>query len=91
MRKIFLILGTELLISAAFAFLVNGANINYHFFTALGLGNLIIGVVGGIAGLIISAGEKRDRSLLIASGLLLLLGCLTCSIFPIQINSPRPV
>jgi len=88
MKNIIVIMGVELLGSALFAIFVNNAVIDYNFFTALGLGNLIIGVLGAIIGLIIiNTGEKRDRSFLIASGLLLLLGCLTCSFFPLQINS----
>ncbi len=88
MKQVILIFSVELLISAAFAFSLNTAGINYDFFTALGLGNLIIGVVGGIIGLIILAtnNKKTGKYFLIASGLLLLAGCLTCAAFPILIN-----
>jgi len=89
-KKTILILSVELLISAIFAFGLNNAVINYNFFTALGLGNLIIGVVGALIGLIIvNTSEKRDRSFLLASGLLLLIGCLVCSFFPLQLNNPH--
>ena len=87
MKKTILILGIELLISAAFAFFLNGAVINYDFFTVLGLGNLIIGLGGGVIGLVIIAmSEEKDRSFLLASGLLLLLGCLTCTFFPLELK-----
>ena len=90
MKKTIIILAIELLISAAFAFLANGAVINYDFFTFLGLGNSIIGAVGSVIGLLVIVVQKeRDRSFLIASGLLLLLGCLTCSFFPLQLNGSR--
>ena len=90
MKKTTLILGIELAVSALIAFILNNAVVDYDFFTALGLGNLVIGVVGAIAGLIIAnASEKKDKSVLMASGLLLLLGCLTCSFFPLNINGSR--
>ena len=88
MKKVILILSFELLISAVIAFLSNDYTINYNFFTALGLGNLIIGLVSGVIGLIaLSFDKESGKKILSSSGLLLLLGCLTCSIFPLQMNA----
>jgi peptidoglycan/LPS O-acetylase OafA/YrhL len=91
MKKAILILVVEFLISAVFAFSSNDNIINYDFFTALGLGNLIIGLIGGVVGLIcLAINKETGKSFLIASGVLLLLGCLTCAVFPLQFNAPRP-
>ncbi len=90
MNKVIVILGVELLITALFAFLLNDGVIDYNFFTAWGLGNLILGLLGVIIGIVIVMADKeKDNSYLIASGLLLLLGCLTCTFFPFELNAPR--
>ena len=90
MKNTILILVIEFLISGLIALISSDGVFNYDYFTLLGLCNLIIGVIGVIIGLIISILDKENGKILfIASGLLLLLGCLTCSIFPFQMNSPH--
>ncbi len=87
MKKAGVILIIEMSISAVIAFLANNNIINYDFFTVFGLGNLIIGLLGAIAGLIgLAINKETGQSLLIASGLLLLAGCLTCAVFPFRLN-----
>ena len=72
----------ELLASAAFAFYFNGSVINYGFLGGLGVGNLIIGLIGCFFSVVIMfMNREAGRAILIASGLLLLLGFLTCSFF----------
>ena len=81
-KKVLLLLVVELLASAAFAFYFNGFAINYSFFSGLGVGNLIIGLIGCFFSVVVMFMNKEaGRSILIASGLLLLLGFLTCSFF----------
>ena len=58
--------------------------VNYGFFTVFGLGNLIIGLLSFVISLIIYlVDNETGKPWFIASGIVLLLGGLTCSIFPI--------
>lgn len=87
MKNYIIVFLIELLISAVVVFFSNNAVINYDFFTLVGLGNLIIGGLGGIIGLIgLAINKEQGKSLLIGSGLLLLSGCLTCTFFPMSLN-----
>jgi len=88
MKKGAFIFIIELIISFVISVVVNQGPVNYDFFTLLGLINLIIGVLSFFISLIIYFVDKETaRPFFIASGLLLLAGCLTCSIFPIRLNS----
>jgi hypothetical protein len=87
MKKALPIFITEFVISLIFAFTTNGSVFSYDFFTMLGLGNLIIGLLSFILSLIIYFVDKETgKPWFIASGLILLAGCLTCTAFPIRIN-----
>ena len=58
------------------------------FLTTLGTVNLILGIIGLVFGAIFSIArvENVSKGLLISSALLLLMGFLTCSIFPARFN-----
>ena len=58
------------------------------FLTIFGLINLILGVIGLVFGVIFSIArvENVSKGLLISSALLLLIGGLTCSVFPMRFN-----
>ena len=89
MKKVLLVLAVELMASALFALAIGGgATINYDYFTALGLCNFIIGLLGCLGGAVALAVNKETaKAVLIGSGLLLLIGFLTCSIFPMRLNT----
>ena len=90
MKKAIPIFITEFIISLVFAFAVNNSAIDYNFLTALGLGNLIIGLLSFFISLIIYfVDNEQGKPWFIASGLILLVGGLTCTIFPFQYNAPR--
>jgi len=77
----------ELAISIIVSVLFNQGMINYDFFTLLGLVNLIMGGLSLFISLILLLIDKQmAKSFFIATGLLLLVGGLTCSIFPIRLN-----
>ena len=58
------------------------------FLTIFGLINLILGVIGLVFGVIFSIArvENVSKGLLISSALILLIGGLTCSVFPMRFN-----
>ena len=88
MKKAMPIFLIELLLSFIVAVFNNQGVFNYDFFTMQGLANLIIGILSFFISLIIYFVDKdAARPFFIASGLLLLAGCLTCSVFPIRLNS----
>lgn len=84
MKKALPILITELVISLIFAF-ASSDGINYDFLTMFGLGNLIMGLLSFVISLIIYfVDNETGKPWFIASGIVLLLGGLTCSIFPLD-------
>ena len=86
MKKALPILITELVISLIFAFSLSDG-LNYGFFTMFGLGNLIIGLLSFITSLIIYfVDNETGKPWFIASGIILLLGGLTCSIFALDLG-----
>lgn len=58
------------------------------FLATLGTINLILGIIGLVFGVIFSIArvENVSKGLLISSALLLLMGFLTCSMFPARFN-----
>ena len=87
MKKAMTIFLIELLLSFIVAVFINQGVFNYDFLTMQGLANLIIGILSFFISLIIYFVDKDTaRPFFIASGLLLLAGCLTCSVFPIRLN-----
>ena len=87
MKKALPIFITEFIISFVFAFITSGRIFNYDFFTMVGLGNLIIGLLSFLISLIIYFVDRESgKPWFIASGLILLAGCLTCSVFPFRMN-----
>jgi drug/metabolite transporter (DMT)-like permease len=90
MKKALPILIIELVLSFVSGLVFNAGVFNYDFLTTLGLANLIIGLLSFFTGLIIYFVDKEmGKPFLLASGLLLLIGCVTCSIFPLRLNMGR--
>ena len=88
MKSSIKILVVEFTASVVLALFMNNATINYDFLTAVGLGNFVFGLFGVVIGVVAAIiNNEIARPLLIASGLLLLMGCLTCSLFPINLNA----
>jgi hypothetical protein len=86
MKKVLLFLIIEIVVSLIAAFLFN-KGINDGYLTTLGLMNLILGVLGLFAGVILSMARSEDaKPVLISACLLLLMGFLTCSVFPISLR-----
>ena len=83
MKKAMPYLIGELLVSLIISLLAS-SGIREGFLTMFGLANLILGVIGLIFGVIfsIAKAENISKGLLISSALLLLMGFLTCSVFP---------
>lgn len=73
----------EIIISLAASYAVNG-RFDYDYLTIFGLVNLILGILGLVIGAILSVAKEPNisKGLLISSALLLLMGFLTCSVFP---------
>ena len=81
-KKVLVAAAIELLLSVALALSVNAGAIDRDFAAALGLGNLVIGLAGCFIGVIVMLPNRETgKSILIASGLMLLLGWMTCSFF----------
>jgi hypothetical protein len=87
MKKALPYLFSEILLSLIIAFAVN-KGFNDEYLTMFGLINLILGIVGLIFGVIFSIAKEEtiSKGLLISSALLLLMGFLTCSVFPMRLN-----
>jgi hypothetical protein len=85
MRKALPYLVIEIIISLAASYAGNGG-FDYDYLTVFGLVNLILGVLGLIVGAILSIAKEPNisKGLLISSALLLLMGFLTCSVFPMR-------
>lgn len=83
--KIFLV---QLLLSLGLAAFFNGGIDDYDFMTAFGFLNLIIGFIGLVSGGFMNffntKGKETSRSIIAASGIILLVGFGTCSQFPIK-------
>lgn len=87
MKKAVPVLITELVISLIFAFASGNCIFSYEFFTVFGLGNLIIGLLSFVISLIIYfVDNETGKPWFIASGIILLLGGLTCSVFPLDLG-----
>jgi len=87
MKKALPYLLAEIVISLVAAYVENG-RFNYDYLTMFGLVNLVLGVLGLIIGVIFSIFKEQSisKGLLISSALLLLMGFLTCSVFPMNFN-----
>jgi len=87
MKKALPYLLVEILISLIASYVENG-RFNYDYLTLFGLVNLILGVLGLLLGVIFSLFKEQNisKGLLISSALLLLMGFLTCSVFPLKIH-----
>jgi hypothetical protein len=88
MRKAtWIILASEIFFSAIISFASNGGIVDYNFFTVFGLCNLLIGLFGFFVGLVIVFFDRETaKPVFASSGIILLAGCLTCSIFPWNYN-----
>jgi hypothetical protein len=76
------------IVSALLALVFNNNSFNYDYLTSLGLTNLIFALLFFICGLIAFAFDNEiAKALLIASGLFLLIGTLTCTVFPFSYNN----
>ena len=83
MKRALLFLIVEFILSFIACLTMNGWALNRELLTDFGLINLIIGVLGLFIGVILSiAKEESSKPMLISSCLLLLMGFLTCSVFP---------
>jgi hypothetical protein len=87
MKKALPYLLAEVLISLILALVMN-RGFNNGYLTMVGLINLILGILGLILGVIFSIAREEtiSKGLLISSALLLLMGLLTCSVFPMKFN-----
>ena len=87
MKRALPYLAVEILLSLVIsAFLNNGFRGGY--LTALGLVNLLLGALGIVIAVIIAMIKEDQiaKALVISSALLILLGTVTCSIFPFRLN-----
>jgi hypothetical protein len=82
------IYGVCQLITLLIIFVVNDQQINHDAGTGIGLGNLVAGALVFFVSIIIFILQKRElgRSTLLASGLLLVTGVITCSVFPLKLK-----
>jgi len=87
MKKALPYLVVEITLSLIISLFAN-SGLNEEFFTIFGLINLILGVAGLFFGVIFSIVKVENiaKGLLISSALLLLIGFLTCSVFPVKLN-----
>lgn len=83
--RIFLI--TEAII-IIFCFLANSMKAVYDTGFSIGLLNLIIGVVMLLVAIVLLIAKQKENGMaaLIAAGLILLSGIVTCSFFPFRLN-----
>ena len=83
MKRTWLILIGELALSFIIA-LGSSHGIDYEFFTLWGLCNLLIGLFSFVVALVIVFFDREmAKPVFLASGIVLLAGGLTCTIFPI--------
>ena len=86
MNRTWPILIGELILSFVIALWQNGG-IDYGFFTLIGLCNLLIGFFGFLVALVIVFFDRElAKPVFLSSGIILLAGGLTCSIFPWEYN-----
>lgn len=85
MKKALPFLIAEIVLSFLVALLMTGG-FNKDLGTFFGLANLILGIIGLVIGVIFSIAKEENtaKGLLISSALLLLMGFLTCSLFPMN-------
>ena len=77
----------ELLLSGVIAFFGNANQFGYSFLTLFGLINLIIGLLGFLIALVIVIFDRETaKPVFLSSGIVLLLGGLTCTFFPWNYN-----
>ncbi|HWN87955.1 MAG TPA: hypothetical protein VNM35_02790 [Chitinophagaceae bacterium] len=84
MNKVtWIILSSEILFSIIISLVFTGGVINNPFFTVFGLCNLVLGLFGFFVALVIVFFDRElAKPVFLSSGIILLAGCLTCSIFP---------
>jgi hypothetical protein len=82
------IYGVCQLLTLLIIFMVVDQHISNDIAIAIGLGNFIAGVLVFFVSVIIFILQKRElgRSTLLASGLLLVTGVITCSVFPLKLK-----
>jgi len=86
-RVTWILLSSEILFSIIISLAFNGGIINYSFLTIFGLCNLVLGLFGFFVALVIFFFDRNmARPVFLSSGIILLAGCLTCSIFPWEYN-----
>lgn len=89
MKRTWPILIGELLISFIIS-LVSNPTMDHDFFTLMGLCNLLIGLFSFFVALVITFFDRElAKPVFLASGIVLLVGGLTCSIFPWGYNNAR--
>ena len=86
-RTTWIILSSEIIFAIIISLAFNGGIINHYFFTLFGLCNLVVGLFGFFVGLVIVFFDRSAaKPVFLSSGIILLAGCLTCSIFPWEYN-----
>ena len=81
-RTTWIILSSEIVFSLIISLVFSGGVINRPFFTLFGLCNLLIGLFGFFVALVIVFFDREmAKPVFLSSGIILLAGCLTCSIF----------
>jgi hypothetical protein len=82
-RVTWILLSSEIVFSIIISLASNGGIINYSFFTIFGLCNLVLGLFGFFVALVIVFFDRNmAKPVFLSSGIILLAGCLTCSVFP---------
>jgi hypothetical protein len=85
MKRALLFLMIEFILSLIACLTMNGWSFDRELITDFGLANIIIGVLCLFIGVILSIARKESsKPMLISSCLLLLMGFLTCSVFPVR-------
>jgi len=78
-----ILLSSEILFSLIISLAFNDGIIDYSFLTIFGLCNLVLGLFGSFVALVIVFFDRNAaKPVFLSSGIILLAGCLTCSIFP---------
>jgi hypothetical protein len=93
MKQILIFFLVQLLVSFVSSFFLNDGIDDYDFLTVFGFMNFIIAFLGLVVAVLMKVFNNESastiKSLLAASGILLLVGFGICSQFPLRINLPE--
>jgi len=88
MKKFLKIYAVGMAINIFIAYAFNDHRFDNSYMTALGLINLVAALLTFVTGLIVMAIDKEiGQAILIASGLFLVTGTLSCSVFPLRLHA----